>query len=829
MATSGIHHLFTSIRRGLEQAFPPVMAQLLRELVKPDPDFKDIARVISMDPLMTAAVLNLVNSPFYGLSQQITSLERAAIVLGTKEILKIALSVSYMGHDKRDGDRKSAFANWRIIVWSAIAAELIATRICPEEADTAYLCTLLKDLSLLLVKRAAPEALTDYGHESFVCLGDGQLSEEQDMWGITHCDLTIRAFIEWDIPEIGCGCISHHHDMDGYDSHPSLVQAIILATRWSELLGGCNSDPLEVVRFEMLLKAKLELSSDEVEALRQTCVQKFRSMLAILELEEAEPESRLYEHSVQVMQNYHFQSTEISTVQGGLIGVGRVMARHLKWNFGQFDFELSLRSPHDDVWVLIRSDEDGVREVGVDELDMNLPWTFTKKRYLMLASSEKWGEVRVKSRSLKGDAAQELPLYVRFVSRAYEQYCMRQAVLETKARTLDALPVGVARLDKRGQIQELNQTLSDFLGKSDSTKGRDVIDCLSLVDSPGIDAEWRLFLGNEGKVNFSKVICPLNKSSDTQCLYISAHKERVPGTESILFIAEDVTDLTEFEIKALQHGEFMEQLVESMQDIVMTVDGHGVIEYASPYYADKLLGRNIFEIAKPVGSFDSVWDTSLLEGGEAPVEVILQMRDGNFKSLELIISRLRGSLPEAPSFLVVGRDMTAVRRLEDKLKRQAIYDGLTGLFNHYQFHSLLDREVRRSNRTKRPMGLLFFDLDGFKRVNDIRGHQAGDKVLKEIGLAIRSNIRKGTDFPCRYGGDEFAVIATEATAAGVFSLGKRIKEAVDTMFKGEVALSMGVALLCDGEGAELLLKRADRASYAAKSRGGNCIVEAVED
>jgi diguanylate cyclase (GGDEF)-like protein len=189
----------------------------------------------------------------------------------------------------------------------------------------------------------------------------------------------------------------------------------------------------------------------------------------------------------------------------------------------------------------------------------------------------------------------------------------------------------------------------------------------------------------------------------------------------------------------------------------------------------------------------------------------------------MVISLLVGTADEQATYLVVGRDLTDIRRLEEKLRRQAVRDGLTGLFNHYQFHSLLEREAQRFGRTGRPLGLLFFDLDGFKAINDTHGHQAGDDVLKGVAQILRHTVRRGTDYPCRYGGDEFAVIVTETSEEGMRTLAQRIHEAVNTRFKGAVGLSMGAALLGEDERPADLLRRADQGTYAAKAVGGNRI------
>jgi PAS domain-containing protein len=266
-----------------------------------------------------------------------------------------------------------------------------------------------------------------------------------------------------------------------------------------------------------------------------------------------------------------------------------------------------------------------------------------------------------------------MTLFLRFLSRAYEQYCLRHAVLEAKADTLDALPVGVGRLDEEGRVLELNPALYAFLGSPESPQGRDIMDCMSLLDAPGVDTEWRLFLGNPERPTFSKIYCvdPAKPGDAPRCLYFSAHKEPRAGRSSVLFIAEDVTEVSALEAQALKQGAFMEQLVESMQDMVMTVDATGNITFATPRYSDRLAGRNLFAVAKPVGSFTGAWGPALLDdealGGGHPPTARRHVQVPGADDLAPARNQDR-----QPAFLVVGRDLTSVRRLRKRLKRQAL-------------------------------------------------------------------------------------------------------------------------------------------------------------
>src|SRR3954462_3300043 len=102
-------------------------------------------------------------------------------------------------------------------------------------------------------------------------------------------------------------------------------------------------------------------------------------------------------------------------------------------------------------------------------------------------------------------------------------------------------------------------------------------------------------------------------------------------------------------------------------------------------------------------------------------------------------------------------------------------DALTGLYNRRYFHDVLGRELSRAQRYGRSLTLLLLDLDDFKSINDRLGHLAGDRVLGEAGTCVRAVVRSA-DVPCRIGGDELAVILTEASADDADTIYRRLQE-----------------------------------------------------
>lgn len=170
-----------------------------------------------------------------------------------------------------------------------------------------------------------------------------------------------------------------------------------------------------------------------------------------------------------------------------------------------------------------------------------------------------------------------------------------------------------------------------------------------------------------------------------------------------------------------------------------------------------------------------------------------------------------------------------------QLDRDATQDALTGLSNRRLFMVWLERSVALASRQQRQLAVIFIDLDGFKVVNDTHGHEAGDQLLRRVAVALRQCVRQ-SDLVARFGGDEFAILASEGKGAlQLEHLTERLLEAVvtaagnDSRIVTPVSASIGVAIYpADGEVPDRLLDAADAAMYAAKKGGKNQVRFAKE-
>jgi diguanylate cyclase (GGDEF)-like protein len=172
-------------------------------------------------------------------------------------------------------------------------------------------------------------------------------------------------------------------------------------------------------------------------------------------------------------------------------------------------------------------------------------------------------------------------------------------------------------------------------------------------------------------------------------------------------------------------------------------------------------------------------------------------------------------------------------KLRDTLRQQSLRDPLTGLYNRRFLEEYLVHERVRATRKNRPLSVIMLDIDHFKRVNDTFGHDAGDAVLRRMGLVLQGHVR-GSDIACRIGGEEFALLLPEASLVIAYQRAERILDTVRHLqikhrgqTLGAITVSLGVAAFPKhGDTPEALIRAADQALYQAKQGGRNKLASA---
>jgi diguanylate cyclase len=174
-------------------------------------------------------------------------------------------------------------------------------------------------------------------------------------------------------------------------------------------------------------------------------------------------------------------------------------------------------------------------------------------------------------------------------------------------------------------------------------------------------------------------------------------------------------------------------------------------------------------------------------------------------------------------------EIMALRQDLDTARSESRIDALTGIANRKAFQAYLEAHAARALADRKPLSLIFSDIDHFKQFNDTWGHRMGDEVLRLVGQSLE-HLCKGMGYPARYGGEEFVIVLPNKTLEASIDIAEQIRDFVGARMVrakhsnqkiGRITLSLGIAQMAWGDTLESLIERADAALYQAKERGRN--------
>lgn len=306
--------------------------------------------------------------------------------------------------------------------------------------------------------------------------------------------------------------------------------------------------------------------------------------------------------------------------------------------------------------------------------------------------------------------------------------------------------------------------------------------------------------------------------------------------ETVLFTCRDITSRKAAETETLQDKERFQSLLRSMGNGVIATDLHGVIRYINPE-AERLTGWQHEKAAgAQLSSVFRIVDEASREPAENPALLAMQEigliptrknllmihKDGSEFDIDESAAPISDETGETVGAVIVFHDISGNKHL----LWQAGHDELTGLLNRVLLHDRLVHSMASVLRQGKMLAVLFIDLDGFKSVNDNLGHPAGDMLLKEVALRLKTAIR-AEDTAARIGGDEFVVLQEASDRGEVRRYLDRIMNTINQPYliddaQVSVSPSIGVVLYPEIEAEpEMLLRQADMAMYHAKQAGKN--------
>jgi diguanylate cyclase (GGDEF)-like protein/PAS domain S-box-containing protein len=394
---------------------------------------------------------------------------------------------------------------------------------------------------------------------------------------------------------------------------------------------------------------------------------------------------------------------------------------------------------------------------------------------------------------------------------------------------IDTMAEGLLVFDRDGAIRVANAAaerfggLNNLLGVSCADLDRRWFDG-SLVEL--LDPEQR----RNGEITFAR------PDGDKGVAAVSSSKLHDARGEwvGVVCIVHDITERQRSEAAVRASEALYRALVETSPDGVLATDSTGTILMTNGRAAaligltpQETVGRDALDFITPedrerlLGSVsDSTGDTVARDS-----EYALARADGTTVAVELSMTRVPAENSEVRLMAVV-RDITERKQREEEIRHLAFHDSLTGAVTRAVLRDRMSEAIARSRRAGTHAALVFADLDGFKRINDTKGHDAGDDVLRDVSRVLTGVLRE-SDTLARVGGDEFVLLVPdlpgpEAAASVAQRILRELHAAAASTRAVGVTVSLGVAVFPgDADGVDELLRHADRAMYEAKRRGGD--------
>lgn len=381
-------------------------------------------------------------------------------------------------------------------------------------------------------------------------------------------------------------------------------------------------------------------------------------------------------------------------------------------------------------------------------------------------------------------------------------------------------PAGIGMLGAKDDLAVMGHELAEFVHA-------DYADLLAL----GIDA----FAEEEAGVPLK--LRPLNASPiDVQ---MRVRKLKDGGSDYFMVECRDISNYIRASEDARRREQRLAGVLSTVAESIITIDSKGIMQTANKaterifgYAKNEIMGQSV-NMLMP-GEHAADHDAYILEHAQTGAtiaigntrEMIGQRKDGQAFPIEVTVTELHEG--NQRFYTGVVRDITERKKAQERIEHLAHHDPLTGLPNRNLYNERMERAIYRANRSGKPLGLMFVDLDKFKPVNDELGHEAGDAVLIAVGERMVQCVRT-SDTVARVGGDEFIAILEnldhwKSAAVVARKIIAALSQPVDVPGgkTATVGASIGISIFPDdGKTLDDLTRTADEAMYAVKEAGRN--------
>jgi len=349
--------------------------------------------------------------------------------------------------------------------------------------------------------------------------------------------------------------------------------------------------------------------------------------------------------------------------------------------------------------------------------------------------------------------------------------------------------------------------------------------------------------GKQKKIKFNTV----HRRKDGSLYPVEVHLQQYTHSGGNVYVAVvfDLTEIKEMEEELQSREEQLKNITKTARDAIIMIDEKGCTSFWNPaaeklfgYRREEVIGKELHRLLVPHEEAYRQYKEAYRQYKEAfqrfqfsgkgnvigkTVEMKVRHKNGGLLDVELSINALQHK--GGWQAVVVARDISQRKQLEEELRLLSVTDALTNVYNRRYFTQKLEEEIERAKRSGNKFSLIMLDIDRFKSINDRFGHNAGDCILKSMAEMIKNRIRK-IDCLVRWGGEEFVILLPDTPVEKAVILAEELRQNLSQMdIPGvdRVTASFGVAGFCPGDTVDTLVQRADDLMYEAKAAGRNCV------
>ena len=403
----------------------------------------------------------------------------------------------------------------------------------------------------------------------------------------------------------------------------------------------------------------------------------------------------------------------------------------------------------------------------------------------------------------------------------------------SRSLLVENLQDGLIVLDNHMRVVDINPAARKLLGANQIKAGAEFQSIPENFHSALLD-----------KSKSTEVICKNGKTENL--LFIPSHLTDEKGRPAgFMYVIRDMTEIRAIEKALLQSQSRYQSLIEDVLDIstvgICILDKNFNVVWANQTVANYWMTEQVDLLGMDFRKAVQNLPTEIIENGSRLIgEILLSYHSGYFmEDVEIHFNHQEedrpdkvlqySSRPITVGYFTGGRieqfvDITEQKTLQNKIELLAITDELTGIYNRRGLMELGRHDFNRARRTNTQLGVIYFDIDFFKKMNDKFGHLQGDAILIETIQRVESCLRDMDTF-ARFGGDEFVILIPEADQGQTMEIAERIRKKISSSpmiigeIKVQVNLSLGISQIRPTDNLTGLLNRADQAMYRAKQSG----------